>query len=59
MSEQQPEANELRGIDADRNSIFHEEKSVTGSAQTLAFEPSDNFVAPSMALDSFEPESDS
>ena len=32
------------------------EKSLTGSAQTVEFEPGESFEAPSMALDNFEPE---
>lgn len=61
MSEQEPDFNKLRQTADDRTiDLSHgESKSITGSAQTIGLEPSDEFVAPTMALDSFEPESDS
>lgn len=58
MSEQEPEFNKLRE-DGFEHSDLSESKSITGSAQTVGFDPSDSFIAPTMALDAFEPESES
>jgi hypothetical protein len=58
MSEQTPEADHIVGGFPRESSEIYEEKSITGSAQSIGIEPSDNFVAPTMALDSFEPTAD-
>lgn len=58
MSENAPEP--IKKLEEPRElSHASEEKSITGSAQSVGIEPSDDFVAPTMALDAYEPESDS
>lgn len=56
MSENAPEAS--RPVETSRELSHVEEKSFTGSAQAIGIEPSETFVAPTMAVDAFEPESD-
>lgn len=59
MSEQEPEFNKLREpSERPSSEIFHEEKSITGSGQTIGLEPGENFIAPTMALDSLQSDSD-
>lgn len=57
MSDQAPEFNKLQGSD-DRNIDLSEHKSIQGSAQSIAQEPSEEYVAPTMALDSLQSDSD-
>lgn len=58
MSEQTPEVDRIITFPGATGQPIFEEKSITGSAQSIGIEPTDNFVAPTMALDSFEPTSD-
>lgn len=57
MSDQEPEPTTIPET-AEKVIEHSEERSITGSAQAIGLEPSEDFVAPTMALDSFEPESD-
>lgn len=58
MSEQDPEFNTARETAESQTIDLTEEGSVIGSGQTIGIEPGDNFIAPTMALDSLEQESD-
>lgn len=58
MSEGDSHSEELRKIETTRTIDLSEQKSITGSAQSIGLEPSENFVAPVMALDLIEPSSD-
>jgi hypothetical protein len=55
MTEQDCESNKLREPSEPQNTdLSHEEKSITGSGQTIGLEPGENFIAPTMALDSLQ-----
>jgi hypothetical protein len=57
MSDHEPKPDKAPEL-PDERTIEHAEKSITGSGQALGQEPSEDFVAPTMALDSIEPDSD-
>lgn len=57
MSEEAPEFNKLAQPSEPRT-IDTEEKAILGSGQSHGTEPSENFIAPTMALDALEPDSD-
>lgn len=57
VSEQQPEIQNPRET-IDLSAVEHaEQRSITGSGQTIGIEPGENFIAPTMALDSLDQES--
>lgn len=58
MTEQTPEFNKLREDSELRHIELSEQKSIAGSGQTIGLDADIDFVAPTMALDSYEPDSD-
>lgn len=56
MSEQHPEDAQPREPETREFSHAEESKSITGSGQTIGLTPGENFIMPTMALDSLETE---
>jgi len=59
MSDSEPQIKKLSEPSTpDPDDLSHEEKSITGSGQTVGLEPGEQFVPPTMALDSLQDDSD-
>lgn len=59
MSDQDPKSSKAREPSEPHPSdLTHEEKSITGSGQAIGLEPGEDFIAPTMALDSLQSDSD-